>query len=89
MSARSFVFTVDTDGSLETLWTDDLPLAQFGALTVSRASTIEFNDSAQQWEVRLWASKPDTAPAYTHRSRAACLEWEHNEINRQLMEGTR
>lgn len=84
MSARSYVMTVDTDGAMECLWTDDLPLAEFGDLTVKRASTIEFDDMTQLWVV--WIDGEDV---YESPSRARCLEWEHEYINRQLMKGTR
>ena len=70
------------EGTARCLWTDDLPLAELGRLEVGRASTVEFNDGAQKWEVRL-ATAPGVV-AFGHESRAVCLAWETEEINERL-----
>lgn len=77
------VITIDNDGSVECLWTEAIALESLGPLTVKRASNIEFNDAAQQWEVCL-ATAPDVV-AFAHTSRAACIAWEIDTINQQLL----
>lgn len=78
------VISVASDGTARCLWTEDLPLAELGELSVQRASHVEFNDASQQWEVRF---PGQSFAAFRNSSRAVCLEWEHQEINRQLLEG--
>ena len=84
------------DGAVRCLWTEAVPLATLGRLTVTRASTIEFNPVAQQWEVRLTggsaraasgaASQREAAhPDFAHASREACLQWERDTLNAQLL----
>lgn len=80
MSEASITFRAD--GSAACLHTDLIPLHTLGALSITRASTIEFNDVAQEWEVRL-SSSPDRV-AFADVSRAACLAWEHHIINSAL-----
>ena len=71
------VLTFTPSGIVVGLYTEAIPLTQIGALIIERLTTIEFNDSAQQWEVtdrqgnRLFADP----------SRAVCLEWEHQHFN--------
>jgi hypothetical protein len=40
------------DGTAHCLWTEALPLHELGRLEITRASNIEFNNAAQQWEVQ-------------------------------------
>jgi hypothetical protein len=56
---------------------------EIGRLHPVRASTVEFNDEKQVWEVRL-ESNPD-AVAFSDPSRAACIAWEVQTINHQLL----
>ncbi len=70
------------DGTARCLWTEAVPLHALGRLEMQRASTIEFDASKQQWEVRL-ASDPD-AVAFAHASRAVCLEWERTTLEARL-----
>jgi hypothetical protein len=71
------VLTVAPGGVVTGLYTETIPLFELGALHVERLTTIEFNDSTQQWEVtdrqghRLFADP----------SRAVCLQWEHQHFN--------
>ena len=74
--------TFAPDGTARCLWTEAVPLHQLGRLDIQRASTVEFEPSNQQWEVRL-ASDPETV-AFSHPSRDTCLDWERNTINALL-----
>lgn len=64
------------DGTAHCLWTEDLPLHEFGRLQITRASNIEFNNGTQQWEVRDGKGKV----RFIARSRSACLEWEQQNM---------
>lgn len=70
------------DGTARCLWTEAVPLQELGRLAMQRASTVEFNQSTQDWEVRL-ASNPDVV-AFAHPSREACLNWERRKLNALL-----
>lgn len=76
MKTHTISFT--PDGTARCLWTEVLPLNELGQLKIQRASTIEFNEQRQQWEVRL-ASNPNVV-AFFHSSRETCLLWERNRI---------
>lgn len=64
------------DGTARCLWTEALPLHELGRLEITRASTIEFNNSTQQWEVRDQKGKV----RFFAKSRSACLEWEQQNL---------
>ena len=66
------------DGFAHCLWTEVLPLGELGKLEVRRASTIEFNNGTQQWEVR----SSENQVMYANPSRNVCLDWEHQYFNR-------
>ena len=72
------VLTFELDGVVRCLHTDAIPLQALGTLTVQRATTIEFNASTQQWEVK------DAAGVILHSdpSRSRCLAWEAEHFNR-------
>ena len=70
------------DGTARCLWTEAVPLHEIGRLEIQRASTVEFDSTTQQWEVRL-ASNPEVV-AFSHSSRETCLQWERNTINALL-----
>jgi len=71
------VLTFDEQGIGHGLYTEAIPLQSIGTLQMARASTIEFNPTSQQWEVR------DTADnlLYTAASRSLCLQWELAHFN--------
>lgn len=72
------------DGAARCLHTDALSLAEIGTMTATRASTVEFNEKTQKWEVRFTlAGDAD----YSNGSRAECLAWERHELNRRLLDG--
>jgi hypothetical protein len=66
----------NTDGSAHCLWTDAIPLHDLGQLEITRASTIEFNNSTQHWEVRDRRGRV----RFISKSRAQCLEWERQNL---------
>lgn len=81
------ILRIDPDGTLRTLWTDAIPLAELGDLTVKRASEIVFDDVHQDWTIKLVdQSQRSQWTGTIHRSlsRTACLAWERDYFNRQL-----
>jgi hypothetical protein len=66
------VLTFELNGVVRCLHTDAIPLQSLGTLTVKRATTIEFNASTQQWEVK----DGEGAILFTNPSRSCCLAWE-------------
>jgi hypothetical protein len=72
------VITFDAAGNGRCLFTEAIDLSTLGVLEIVRASTIEFNNIAQLWEVR----NPEGALVFSHPSRQACLDWEHQQFNR-------
>ena len=76
------IITFGSDGTARCLWTEAVPLHELGRLDIHRASTVEFDDVKQQWEVRL-TSNPG-AVAFSHPSREICLNWERETINALL-----
>jgi hypothetical protein len=68
--------TFTPDGTAHCLWTDAICLHELGRLEITRASQIEFNNHTQQWEVKDRRGRV----RFIARSRAACLEWEHENL---------
>ena len=66
------ILTFTQDGVGHCLHTDAIPLQSIGTLAVQRASTIEFNASSQQWEVK----DAEGVILHSNPSRSRCLEWE-------------
>ena len=73
------VLTFDPDGTARGLYTEAIPLHALGRLSIRRASTIEFDDAAQQWVVRDLMG----GHLFHHSSRQRCLDWERDFINKQ------
>ncbi len=71
------VLTFDPDGTGHCLHTDAIPLQSLGTLEVHRASTIEFNSSSQQWEVK----DAERLTLHSDPSRSCCLAWEVERFN--------
>ncbi len=73
------------DGTGQCLHTDAIPLQELGRLSVRRASTVEFNEEVQQWEVRhatrrvnllRWHPDERGVVLFRNQSRQACLDYE-------------
>ncbi len=71
------VLTFDSSGEGRCLYTELIDLASIGSLEITRATSIEFNNTTQQWEVRQ-----DGTVIFKNCSRAICLAWEHQHFNR-------
>lgn len=69
---------IHPDGTATALWSDLLPSLGLGRMTVKRASTIEFNERTQKWEVRFTGSRK---VRFSHQKRSACIAWEHEELS--------
>lgn len=72
------VLKFDPAGNGHGLFTEAIDLSSLGILEVVRASSIEFNNSTQQWEVKDAAGELH----FSHPSRQACLDWERQYFNR-------
>lgn len=79
---KAIVIAVSGTGEMRCVYNEVLPLETLGSLKVERASTVEFNEATQRWEVRL-ATEPDRV-AFTDASRAACITWEINQLQASL-----
>lgn len=71
------VLTFDVNGIGHCLYTDAVPLQSLGTLEISRATSIEFNASTQQWEVK----DTDGLTLHSDPSRSCCLAWELDRFN--------
>jgi len=72
------VLTFDHSGTGSCLYSELIDLTQIGSLQMRRASTIEFNNDTQRWEVR----NPKGKRVYFSKFRAVCLAWELDHFNR-------
>ena len=73
---NSIVLRIDPSAQVHCFYTEAIDLAQVGRLEVHRASTVEFNQNNQQWEVR----NPAGLLLYSHPSRVVCLAWEQEHL---------
>lgn len=55
---------------------DAISLHELGRLEITQASTIEFNNASQKWEVKDRRGKV----RFFSRSRSACLDWEQTNL---------
>ena len=78
---KNIVLSFAPDGTARVIFNEAFLLESLGSLSITRASTIEYNDRAQVWEVRF----PGSAQvAFRSTSRAECLEWENNAVNNSI-----
>ena len=71
------VLTFRPDGTAQGLYTEAIALHELGRLSIRRATTIEFDDAAQNWVVR----DSSGAKHYQSPSRQSCLDWEREHFN--------
>ena len=71
--------TFTPDGQGHALYTETIDLTRIGALSINRATHIEFDNSAQYWRVR-----DQTGFAmFNSPSRQKCLDWERRHLESQ------
>ena len=68
--------TIDTRGRCRCLYTEAIPLQSLGRISVVRATTIEFDSEAQEWEVR----NGNQELLFRSASRQRCLDWEREHL---------
>ena len=75
---KTAVLKFDPTGNGHCLYTEAIDLSLLGALEIVRASSIEFNNATQQWEIK----SPEGMLLFSDPSRHACLDWEQQYFNR-------
>lgn len=76
---KTAVLLIEPTGGIICLHTEMIPLQALGKMKTRRASTVEFNETIQEWQVR----EPGCdAVYYSHPSREVCLEWERRTFSR-------
>ena len=74
------VLVILPDGSLRCVYTEEIPLEEFGPLEVSRASGVEFDPASQEWVARL----PEGEEIARGKSRAEVLRKEVEVLESRL-----
>ncbi len=74
MNTTTISFKPDGTGSC--LYTELIDLQSIGRLEVKRASTIEFNNTSQFWEVKDRRGNL----LFFARQRKDCIQWEHEHL---------
>ncbi|MDP6526960.1 MAG: hypothetical protein QGH15_22460 [Kiritimatiellia bacterium] len=71
--------TFAPDGLGRCLYTEAIDLSRIGQLSISRATTIEFDNRAQYWRVK----DPTGFAMFNSPSRQECLDWERHHLESQ------
>ena len=75
---KTAVLKFDPTGNGHCLYTEAIDLSLLGALEIVRASSIEFNNATQHWDIK----SPEGLLLFSDPSRQACLDWEQQYFNR-------
>lgn len=75
------ILRIDPDGTIRAVHTDRFPMSSLGTMQMERASTVEFNEVEQTWEVR-WSG--EGAVVFAHPVRSECIRWEIEQLERTL-----
>ena len=70
------------DGTVVGLYTEAIDLTELGRLQVERASTIEFDNTAQHWRV----VDQHGHCRFTDPSRLRCLRWEQEFFTAEVID---
>ena len=70
--------TFAPDGTGHCLYNESIDLHKLGTLSCRRASLVEFNESAQQWQVKTVEGRK---VLFQSSSRQACLDWEQDHLD--------
>jgi len=65
-----------TTGIVTGLYSEVIDLTCLGKMKIKRATTVEFNNRHQVWQVKVHDKILHQAS-----SRQACLDWEHHHFN--------
>lgn len=65
------------NGTAHCLYSELIDLRELGRLHVERASSIEFDEPRQVWQVRT----NNGLPVFSSPSRQECLDWEQQHFN--------
>ena len=74
----AFTLRFDPAGTGHAFFTEAIDLSAIGRLVIHRATTIEFHNEKQVWEVK----DGEGLILFAHPSRSVCLHWEHEHFNR-------
>lgn len=79
--ARKIVIAFDPTGEARAVQDDILASLDLGRMAMERASTVEWNETGQEWEVRFTDSQE---VVYRHPSREQCIAWEVKQLQAAL-----
>jgi hypothetical protein len=72
------VISFSPQGEGHCLYTEVIDLPSIGSLEIRRASTIEFNNEKQRWEVKSLKGRV----FFFSKARTLCLTWEKENFDR-------
>lgn len=68
--------TIEPDGTIKGLYTEDIDLSTLGTLHIERATNVEFDEAGQEWVV----FDIQRRPLFRNSSRQICLQWEKDNL---------